>query len=68
MNLNNWFNFLGNHWIIILVGILLLISAIDVIQMIIARLRSELPKEQKEQLKEISRLRRKIKFGKPPDL
>jgi len=51
-----------------LVGILLLISAIDVIQMIIARLRSELPKEQKEQLKEISRLRRKIKFGKPPDL
>jgi hypothetical protein len=68
MTLDHWLNILAKHWIIALVSILLLMFAIDVIQLIIARFRSKLNKEQKEQLKEISRLRRKIKFGNPPKL
>jgi uncharacterized membrane protein len=68
LNLENWFNFLENHWIIVLICILILIFTIDVIQLIISRLRSNLSKEQQLQLKEISRLRRNIKFGKPPEL
>jgi hypothetical protein len=36
--------------------------------LIISRLKSKLSKEERKQLKEISRLRRQIKFGKPPKL
>ena len=62
MNMDNWVNFLKIHWIIGLVGILLLVFIIEVIQLIISRYRSKLSTEQQEQLKEISRLMRKIKF------
>ncbi len=68
MNPNNWLHILENHWIIAWVGILLLMFIIEIIPLIISPLSSKLSKEQMEQLKEISRFRRKIKFGKPPKL
>ena len=68
MNISNWFNFLENHWIIALVGSLLPIFAIDLIQLIISCFSPKLSKEEQEQLKEICRLRRKVKFDKPPNL
>ena len=57
-----------NPLIIGVVSILLLIFVIDLIQLIISHLKFKLSKEEEEQLKEISRLRRKIKFNKPPKL
>jgi hypothetical protein len=68
LNLNNWLHILENHWIIALVGCILLMVFIELIQLIISRLKSKLSKEERKQLKEISRLRRQIKFGKPPKL
>ena len=68
MNLDNLLHIFENHWIIALLCILLLMFVIEIIQLIIARLKSKLSKEERQQLKEISRLRIKMKFGKPPKL
>jgi hypothetical protein len=68
VNLNNWFSFLIKHWIIALLGIVFLMFIIEIIQLLISRFKSKLSQEQKEQLKEISRLRKEIKFGKSPRL
>jgi uncharacterized membrane protein len=70
MNIDNYMDirFMKNPLIIGVVSILLLIFVIDLIQLIISHLKFKLSKEEEEQLKEISRLRRKIKFNKPPKL
>ncbi len=68
MNIDNWLHISANHWIIIVVCILFIIFAIDIIQLISSRFSSKLSNDEQEQLKEISHLRRKNKFGKPPNL
>jgi hypothetical protein len=70
MIIANWINinFLRNPWISVVIAILLLLFAMDIMQLIISYFSFKLSKEEQDELMEIFGLKPGKKLGKLPEL